>query len=255
MTPPATRPKSTDGEPGERLQKVLARAGLGSRRACEELIGQGRVSVNGKQIREQGRRVDAQADRIAVDGSVVITRTDLAYLAMNKPVGMLTAMTDDRGRPTVGDMVRERTESGIVHVGRLDIETEGLLLLTNDGQLGHRLAHPSYEVPKTYRAQVPGPLPRDLGKRLKSGVALEDGPAKVDDFTVIDVAAGQAMIEVVLHEGRNRIVRRMLAEVGHPVSRLVRTQVGPVRLGRTRPGAVRNLSPREIADLFKVVDL
>lgn len=250
----------TDGrnsdQTGERLQKVLARAGVGSRRASEDLIAQGRVSVNGVQVREQGRRVDAATDRISVDGSVVITRTDLIHLAMNKPEGVLTAMSDDRGRPTVGALLVDRgAGEALFHVGRLDIDTEGLLLLTNDGELGHRLAHPSFEVPKTYVAQVSGAISRDLGRRLKSGIELDDGPARVDAYKLLDVAAGQALIELVLHEGRNRLVRRLLAAAGHPVNRLVRTQIGPVRLGRTKPGAVRKLTPHEISELFKLVGL
>ncbi len=249
----ASRSQSADPT-GERLQKVLARAGIGSRRASEELIAQGRVSVNGEQVREQGRRVDSQTDRIAVDGSVVITRTDLIHLAMNKPEGVLSAMSDDRGRPTVGDLIAERDEA-VFHVGRLDIDTEGLLLLTNDGPLGHRLAHPSYEVPKTYLAQVSGAISRDLGRKLKAGIELDDGMARVDSYKVVDVAAGQALVELVLHEGRNRLVRRLLAATGHPVNRLVRTQIGPVRLGRTKPGAVRKLTPHEIAELIKLVGL
>jgi 23S rRNA pseudouridine2605 synthase len=237
---------------GIRLQKVLAAAGLGSRRACEELIAEGRVAVNGKAVREQGLRVDPQTAIVEVDGSRVNVREDLVYLALNKPRGVLSTMSDPEGRPTVGDYVAERSQR-LFHVGRLDVETEGLLLLTNDGELAHRLTHPSYEVPKTYLAEVPGPIPRALGRRLREGIELEDGLIAVDSFAVVDVAAGRAVVELVLHEGRNHLVRRLLEAVDHPVSRLVRTAVGPVSLGHQRQGTVRKLSQREIGDLHALV--
>jgi 23S rRNA pseudouridine2605 synthase len=237
---------------GLRLQKVLAAAGLGSRRACEELIAAGRVSVDGKTVREQGMRIDPRTAVVAVDGSRINVRDDLVYLALNKPRGVLSTMNDPQGRPTVGDYVAER-DLRLFHVGRLDADTEGLLLLTNDGELAHRLTHPSFEVPKTYLAEVPGPIPRDLGRRLRAGVELEDGRVAVDSFKVADVAGGRAVVEVVLHEGRKHVVRRLLAAVGHPVSRLVRTAVGPVKLGHHRQGTVRRLSQREIGDLYAAV--
>src|SRR5204863_2113476 len=167
-------------------------------------------SVNGETVRVQGLRVDPHADRIAVDGSRIEIREDRATYAINKPSGVLTAMSDDRNRSTVGDMIGDLAP-GLVHVGRLDQDTEGLLLLTNDGELAHRLAHPSYEVRKTYLAQVSGSVPRDLGRRLHAGVELEDGPVKVDSFRVVDTHAGQSVVEVVPHEGRKNIVRRLLA--------------------------------------------
>ncbi len=176
------------------------------------------------------------------------------YLALNKPPGVLSTMSDDRGRPTVGDFVAER-EQRLFHVGRLDQDSEGLLLFTNDGELAHRLMHPRYEVLKTYLAQVPGPVGRDLGRKLRAGVALDDGVVKVDGFTLVDSSHGQALVEVVLHEGRKHIVRRLLAEVGHPVTRLVRTQIGPVRLGHQRPGTVRRLSLGEVGELYQLVGL
>jgi 23S rRNA pseudouridine2605 synthase len=237
---------------GIRLQKVLAAAGLGSRRACEELIAAGRVSVDGRVVREQGVRVDPDTAVVAVDGSRVNVRGDLIYLALNKPQGVLSTMSDPEGRPTVGDYVAERDQR-LFHVGRLDAETEGLLLLTNDGELAHRLTHPSFEVPKTYLAEVPGPIPRTLGRRLRAGVELDDGTVKVDSFRVVDVASGRAVVELVLHEGRKHVVRRLLAEVGHPVSRLVRTAVGPVVLGHQRQGTVRRLNQKEIGDLHALV--
>jgi 23S rRNA pseudouridine2605 synthase len=163
-------------------------------------------------------------------------------------------MSDDRGRKTIVDFLGERAER-LFHVGRLDYDTEGLMLLTNDGELAHRLAHPSYEVAKTYVAEVSAPVPRDLGRRLQAGVELEDGVAAADKFRVLEQAGGRAMVEITLHEGRKHIVRRMLAEVGHPVSRLLRITVGPIKLGNLRPGATRDLTTREIGELYAAVGL
>jgi 23S rRNA pseudouridine2605 synthase len=244
------------GETAVRLQKVLAAAGLGSRRACEELIAAGRVTVDGV-VAELGTRVDPDRAVIHVDGQRVNVRSDLVYLALNKPRGVLSTMSDDRGRRTVADPVADRPDCPF-HVGRLDADTEGLLLLTNDGELAHRLMHPGFGVPKTYLATVPGPVPRTLGRRLREGVQLEDGPVRVDAFRVVQQEGGgadiKAIVEVVLHEGRNRIVRRMLDAVGHPVLRLVRTSIGPVRLGGQRPGTLRELTPDELGELFRLVD-
>ncbi len=254
-THPGDRPAAEpDDQPGDRLQKVLARAGVGSRRVCEDMIAAGRISVNGKQVRVQGMRMDPQRDQIAVDGVRIEIRDDRVTYALNKPFGVITAMSDDRGRPCVGDMVGDLAP-GLVHVGRLDQDTEGLLLLTTDGELAHRLAHPSYEVPKTYLAQVSGSIPRDLARRLKAGVELEDGPVRVDSFRVVDTWAGQSVVEVVLHEGRKHIVRRLLAHVGLPVSRLTRTQVGPIRLDRMRSGSIRRLTRKELGTLQELVGL
>jgi 23S rRNA pseudouridine2605 synthase len=239
---------------GERLQKVLARAGVGSRRVCEDMIEAGRISVNGRTVAVQGMRVDPRRDKIAVDGARLELRDDRVTYALNKPAGVITAMSDDRNRPTIGDMVGDLAP-GLVHVGRLDQDTEGLLLVTNDGELAHRLAHPSYEVRKTYLAQVSGSIPRDLAKRLRGGVELEDGPVKVDSFRVVDTHAGQSVVEVVLHEGRKHIVRRLLASVGLPVSRLTRTAVGPVKLERMRSGSIRRLSRAEVGALQEQVGL
>jgi 23S rRNA pseudouridine2605 synthase len=239
---------------GVRLQKVLAAAGVGSRRHCEELIGAGRVEVAGQIVRRFGARVDPENQIIRVDGKRIPSRQDVVYLAFNKPVKVLTAMTDDRGRATITDFLGDRAER-LFHVGRLDYDTEGLMLLTNDGELAHRLAHPSYEVAKTYLADVPGSIPRDLGRRLATGVELEDGVAVADKFRVIEQAGGRALVEVTLHEGRNRIVRRMLAAVGHPVSRLVRISVGPIKLGNLPPGDTRDLTTKEIGELYAAVGL
>ncbi|MDT4919343.1 MAG: rRNA synthase [Pseudonocardiales bacterium] len=241
-------------EPGGaiRLQKVLAAAGLGSRRACEELIAAGRVTVDGK-VAELGSRADPQTAVIHVDGNRVIVRDDLVYLALNKPRGVLSAMSDSRGRRTIGELVEDRPER-LFHVGRLDADSEGLLLLTNDGELAHRLMHPSFGVLKTYLATVPGPVGKEVGRRLRAGVVLDDGPASVDAFRVVQAHDNQAIVEVVLHEGRKHIVRRLLAEVGHPVSRLVRTRIGPVHLGGQRAGTIRPLTRAELADLHRLAE-
>ncbi len=236
-----------------RLQKVLAAAGIGSRRTCEDLIAAGRVSVDGVPVAQLGMRIDPQTAIVHVDGARINVRADLVYLALNKPRGVLSAMTDDRGRRTVGDLVADRDER-LFHVGRLDADSEGLLLLTNDGDFAHRLMHPSFGVSKTYLATVPGPLARDVGRRLRAGVDLEDGPVAVDSFRVVQTSGGRAIVEVVLHEGRKHIVRRLLDAVGHPVERLVRTAIGPVRLGGQRAGTVRPLTREELAGLHRLVD-
>lgn len=239
---------------GVRLQKVLASAGVASRRKAEELIRDGRVKVDGIVVREMGTRIDPDKAVVHVDGTRITTRTDLVYLALNKERGVLSTMSDDQGRPHVGQMLEDRSER-LFHVGRLDMESEGLLLLTNDGDLAHRLTHPSYGVAKTYVAEVPGPIPKDLGRRLRAGVELEDGPAKVDSFDVLDLHANRAVVEVVIHEGRKHIVRRLLEAVDRPVSRLVRTQIGPIQLGHQRPGTLRKLNPVEVGQLYKAVGL
>jgi 23S rRNA pseudouridine2605 synthase len=179
------------------------------------------------------------------------------YLALNKPRGMHSTMSDDRGRPCIGDLVERRVRGNkkLFHVGRLDADTEGLILLTNDGELAHRLMHPSREVPKTYLATVTGSVPRGLGKKLRAGIELEDGLARVDDFAVVDAIPGKTLVRLILHEGRNRIVRRLLAAVGYPVEALVRTDIGAVSLGEQRPGSIRPLRRDEIGHLYKAVGL
>lgn len=239
---------------GTRLQKVLAAAGVGSRRACEMLISEGRVDVDGQVVRELGVRVDPLRQTIHVDGERINFDESRVYLAFNKPVGVVTTMSDELGRVSIGDYVAGRPER-LFHVGRLDADTEGLLILTNDGDLAHRLQHPAHGVLKTYIAEIPGPVPRDLGKRLREGVELDDGPVAVDSFKVVDSRPGKAIVEVILHEGRKHIVRRMLDHVGHPVLSLVRTQVGPITLGSTQAGRWRSLSKPEIADLYKAAGL
>jgi 23S rRNA pseudouridine2605 synthase len=251
---PGERDSLIDVPGGVRLQKVLAAAGVGSRRHCEEMIGAGRVEVDGEIVRRFGARVDPEHQIIRLDGKRIPSRQDLSYLAFNKPPGVLTAMSDDRGRPTVTDYLGDRAER-LFHVGRLDYDTEGLMLLTNDGELAHRLAHPRYGVLKTYLAEVPGPVTKDLGRRLMTGIELDDGVATADRFRVVERSGNRVMVEITLHEGRKRIVRRMLAEAGHPVQRLVRTDVGPVRLGQLKPGAVRELTTAEIGELYASVGL
>lgn len=239
---------------GVRLQKLLAAAGVGSRRTCENLISAGRVEVDGHVITALGVRIDPSTQAVHVDGSRVQLDTSRVYLAFNKPLGVVSTMSDELGRPCVGDFVSNRKER-LFHVGRLDADTEGLLLLTNDGELAHRLQHPSYGVLKTYLAQIPGPVPRDLGKRLRAGIDLEDGPVKIDSFKLVDSAPGKALVEVQLHEGRKHVVRRLLEAVGHPVITLVRTDVGPIRLGDLRSGRMRSLNRPEIGQLYSAAGL
>lgn len=246
-------PADTSHE-GERLQKVLAAAGIGSRRACEDLIDAGRVSVDGEVVRTQGRRVDPLTAVIHVDGSRVILDDDLLYLAFNKPRGVLSTMADEQGRLSIGDYTAHR-EKRVFHVGRLDADSEGLMLLTNDGALAHRLTHPSFGIQKVYLAEVPGPIKADVKKRLLAGVELDDGPVKVDAFRVVDNLPGKLLVEVTLHEGRQHVVRRLLDEVGHPVSRLVRTAMGPIQLASLKPGKMRRLSKPEIGTVYKAVGL
>ncbi len=247
---------AADGE-GVRLQKVLSQAGIASRRVAERMIIDGRVEVDGSIVTELGTRVDPERSVIRVDGTRVRVDDEMVYLALNKPIGMHSTMSDDRGRPCIGDLVEHRVRGNkkLFHVGRLDAETEGLLLLTNDGELAHRLMHPSFEVPKTYLATVTGQVPRGLGKKLKAGVELDDGPVQVDDFAMVDTIPGRSLVKVTLHEGRKHIVRRLLAHVGYPVEALVRTDIGAVTLGEQRPGSIRALNRKEIGELYKAVGL
>ncbi|WP_270888091.1 pseudouridine synthase [Pedococcus sp. 5OH_020] len=238
---------------GIRLQKLLAAAGVGSRRVCENLISEGRVEVDGHVVTELGVRIRAD-QTVHVDGVRVQLDESRVYFAFNKPLGVVTTMNDELGRISIGDYVGNRHER-LFHVGRLDADTEGLLILTNDGGLAHRLQHPQYGVAKTYLAQIRGPVPRDLGRRLREGVELDDGPASVDSFRVVDSQPGRALVEVILHEGRKHIVRRLLDAVGHPVLSLVRTQVGPIHLGDTKPGKMRKLTKDEVGRLYSAAGL
>ncbi|MFD3947778.1 pseudouridine synthase [Streptomyces sp. NPDC058579] len=253
--PEIKTPKTFPGaeQEGERLQKVLARAGMGSRRACEELIEQARVEVNGEIVLEQGKRVDPEKDEIKVDGLTVATQSYI-FFALNKPAGVVSTMEDPDGRQCLGDYVTNR-ETRLFHVGRLDTETEGIILLTNHGELAHRLTHPKYGVKKTYLAAITGPLPREVGRLLKDGIQLEDGFARADHFRVVEQVGKNYLVEVTLHEGRKHIVRRMLAEAGFPVEKLVRTSFGPIGLGDQKSGWLRRLTNTEVGMLMKEVGM
>ncbi|WP_460863016.1 pseudouridine synthase, partial [Nocardiopsis coralliicola] len=239
---------------GVRLQKALAQAGVASRRASEELIAEGRVTVDGHTVRRFGARVDPERSEIRVDGMLAATAPDKLYFALNKPRGVVSTMSDPEGRPTLADYAGQ-TEERLFHVGRLDTETEGLILLTNDGELANRLTHPKYKVVKTYIAKVPGPVPRGVVRRVRDGVELEDGPVQVDSFRVVDNVEPKALVEIRLHEGRKHIVRRLMDEVGHPVSDLARTQVGPIDLNVLKPGTMRALTAREVSELYSAAGM
>ena len=245
---------------GERLQKVLAHAGVASRRACESLIASGRVSVDGMTVTETGLRVDPATQEIRLDGTRVLTDPDIVTVMVHKPAGVVTTMEDPQGRPTVADLadewvVEHAARVRLVHVGRLDTETEGLLLVSNDGELSHRLMHPSYEIAKTYVAIVEGRAEHWVPSRLRRGVELGDGIAKADRVIIKDSGPAGSIIEITLHSGRNRVVRRMLAAVGHPVTRLARTRIGPLTLGSLRSGRARRLTGAEVSALQNEVGL
>ncbi|WP_284782878.1 pseudouridine synthase [Corynebacterium rhinophilum] len=246
-----------DKPKGERLQKVLAKAGVASRRHAEILIDAGRVEVNGNVILKQGVKVNPAVDVIRVDGVRVNVNEDQEYFILNKPRGMQSTMSDDLGRPCVGDVVSEKVASGqrLFHVGRLDADTEGLLILTNDGELANRLMHPKYEVKKTYLATVLGEADNKLVRQLKEGIELEDGLAKADFVQVVDKNQGFSLVRVELHEGRKHIVRRLLKEAGYPVQRLVRTKLHTVQLGDMKPGGLRALNSNELTSLYKAVGM
>ncbi|MEX5299379.1 pseudouridine synthase [Kocuria sp. CPCC 205292] len=252
--PPVDRLDQHDPN-GVRLQKLMAQAGVASRRVCEEMIEAGRVQVNGETVTELGIRVDPDSVEIHVDGVRVQLDENLVYYAFNKPEGVLSTMDDPEGRPCVSDYLNQQRNERVFHVGRLDVETEGLLLLTNDGELTNRLTHPSYEVPKTYLVQVRGPMEKGIGAAMKAGIELEDGIASVDSFRLVDSTPGHLLVEVVLHSGRNRIVRRLFDAVGHPVEKLVRTEVGPIRIGDQRQGTIRRLSKTEVGHLLASVGM
>ena len=213
------------------------------------MIAAGRVTVNGE-VAVLGRRVDAEKDQVQVDGSTVPLRADLEYLLLNKPEGVVTTADDEAGRETVLDLVEATAR--IWPVGRLDIGTEGALLVTNDGELTHRLTHPRYHVPKTYLAEVTGPVGAAVLKRLSRGVELDDGPVAPAEVHLIERGAQRSLLELTISEGRNRQVRRMMEAVGHPVVALVRTAIGPLRLGRLKPGTYRRLTVDEIRALYRV---
>ena len=243
---------TTAGNPeGERLQKVMAAAGVASRRVCEDLIAAGRVAVNGVRVEEPGRRV-LPTDLVSVDGKAIQLDTTKLYIMLNKPTGIVSSLNDNRGRPDLRrytSMFDER----LFNVGRLDAETSGLLLLTNDGELAHILAHPSFGVLKTYIAKVEGVVNQHTINKLVGGIELEDGLIEADKARIIGTPSNnETVVEVTLHSGRNRIVRRMLDEVGHPVIDLVRRQFGPLHLGSLAPDAMRDLTKAEIGELLTI---
>ena len=245
----------TEPVEGVRLQKVLAQAGLGSRRACEALIGEGRVEVNSEVVTEQGRRVDPERDVIRVDGARIPPPRRHLYLALNKPRGVVVTMDDPEGRRTIADLLAEEGKRSLkkerlFHVGRLDTDTEGLLILTNDGDFAHRLAHPSYQVPKTYIAEVSGVISPQTLRRLRRGVTLDDGPVRPTSVKIVSSVGEKTLIKITLQEGRNRIVRRTMEAVGHPVRRLSRIGIGPVRLGNLKVGECRELTREELGGLL-----
>jgi 23S rRNA pseudouridine2605 synthase len=240
------------GEEGERLQKVLAHAGLGSRRAMEELIAAGRVKVNGRRA-QLGVRVDPDKDEVEVDGSRVPLEQDLVHYMLNKPVGVVSTASDPEGRQTVVELLD--LPARVWPVGRLDTDSEGLLIVTNDGELTHRLTHPRYEVPKTYLAEVKGTAGSRAIKQLIAGVELEDGITKRAKVALVEAIRGGTLLEITITEGRNRQVRRMCEAVGHPVKRLVRTTLGPLQLGRLKPGTFRKLSLEEVRALYRACGL
>lgn len=236
----------------ERLQRALARAGCGSRRACEDLIRSGRVTVNGR-VATLGDRVDPERDAVAVGGHRVSTDPGLRYLAFHKPAGVTTTMRDPHAAADLRRFLPD--EPRVFPVGRLDRETEGLLLLTNDGELANRLAHPRHGVEKEYLAEVEGSPTERHAARLRRGVELEDGPAAAISARAVARTGGRGAVRLVMGQGRKREVRRMLAAVGLPVRRLIRVRIGPLRLGRLRAGEVRELEPEEVRALYRAAGL
>ncbi|WP_159611711.1 pseudouridine synthase [Glutamicibacter sp. JC586] len=252
----ANRMEHGESQDGIRLQKAMANAGVASRRVCEEMITEGRVEVNGQLVVELGARVDPAKDSIHVDGMRIQVNQTNRYYVFNKPKHVMSTMDDPEGRRTIADYFKnEHHAQRLFHVGRLDYKTEGVLILTNDGELANRLQHPKYEVPKTYLVQIPGPLPRAVSNQLREGIKLEDGWIKVDDLKIIATTPKNVMVEVTLHSGRNRIVRRMFDAVGHPVQRLVRVAVGPILLGDQKQGTIRSLGNQEIGHLMAMVGM
>lgn len=239
--------------PGERVQRALARAGFGSRRGCEELIVEGRVTVNGT-VATLGDRLDPETDSVAVDGVTVNLDPNVRYYALHKPPGVVTTMKDPQGRPDIRSFLPQEGPR-VFPVGRLDRDSEGLLLLTNDGEMGNRLLHPKYEIEKEYLAEVDGvPTDRQIA-RIRRGVELDDGLAKPTSARLVATSGARGAVRLTMTEGRKREVRRLLAEVGLPVTRLVRLRVGPVKLGDLAPGAVRELSPEEIRALARAAGM
>ena len=238
-----------------RLQKALADAGVASRRACEDLITSGRVSVNGVQVTQLGTKVNPENDQLEVDGEAVTAGKSKSYLLFNKPAGVLSTMSDPEGRPCLGDYFSDRNER-LFHVGRLDKESEGLIVLTNDGNIAHRATHPSYGLVKKYLVEIEGHLSTSQAQELRSGVRLEDGLARALDVVVLrEPTPKNAWIEISIHEGRYHIVRRMFEELGLPVARLIRTEFGPLNVGETKVGRWRHLNEAEVENLFNLLAL
>lgn len=247
--------KAQDDSNSIRLQKLLAQAGFGSRRKCEDMITEGRVEVDGELVTELGTRVDPHKQQVRVDGSRVRVNPNHVTLALNKPRKVLSAMDDTKGRYTLRDIVGDKYER-IFHMGRLDYDSEGLILMTNDGELSQHVMHPKYEVEKTYVATLEGKISGTVCRRLvTTGVQLDDGWIKLDHCAIIDSSRDHTMVKVVLHSGKNRIVRRIFGSIGFPVKRLVRTQIGPIKLGDLKPGSYRVLSQTEVRSLSKEVGL
>ena len=247
---PSLPERVTEDEDGlVRLQKLLAQSGVASRRKCEELMLEGKVVVDGEVVTRLGTKVDPRTAVIRVDGQRLPPVSAHVYLALNKPRGVVSTMSDPEGRRSLGDVVAERPER-LFHVGRLDTDTAGLLILTNDGDFAQRLAHPSYEVDKTYVAEVSGEVTKATLATLRYGVTLDDGPVTVTRTRIVQQGTGKTIVALVIHEGRNRIVRRLLEHVGHPVNRLTRTRIGPVRLGQMKSGELRDLTLDELGSLL-----
>lgn len=245
---------TVDGDGLVRLQKLLAKSGVASRRRCEELMLAGLVEVDGEVVTRLGTKVDPRTAVVRVEGRRLPPISAHVYLAMNKPRGVVSTMADPEGRRTLSDLLLERDER-LFHVGRLDTDTEGLILLTNDGDFAQRVAHPSYELEKTYVAEVAGHVDRATAKRLLRGFALDGVVVEVSACRVVQASASRSIVELVIHEGRNRVVRRLLEEVGHPVRRLTRTAIGPVVLRGLRSGDVRELTPEELGTLLDAARL
>jgi 23S rRNA pseudouridine2605 synthase/16S rRNA pseudouridine516 synthase len=240
----ATNETSNADETTMRLQKALANAGVASRRVAEEMIVAGRVRVNGQVVTELGSRVDVASDLVDVDGTAIQFDQSKRYVMLNKPTGVVSSMRDERGRPDLRQFTKDWDER-LYNVGRLDADTSGLLVLTNDGDLAHVLAHPSFGVTKVYLARVRGRVTPATIARLTRGIDLEDGPIQADKARLKDASGDASLVELTLHSGRNRIVRRMMAEVGHPVLELVRRQFGPLHLGTLPVGKTRELTKIE----------
>ncbi|WP_134768781.1 pseudouridine synthase [Nocardioides sp. 1609] len=248
------RDVATDEDGLIRLQKLLAQSGVASRRRCEELMLDGEVEVDGEVVTRLGTKVDPRTAVIRVSGLRLPPVSEHVYLVLNKPRGVVSTMSDPEGRRTIADVVVDRPER-LFHVGRLDTDTSGLLLLTNDGDFANKMAHPSYEVDKTYVAEVEGRVTKETVATLLAGVELDDGPVRPTQVRIVAAQQGKSIVELVIHEGRNRIVRRLLDHLGHPVQKLSRIQLGPVRLGGLPAGELRELTNDELGALLDSVRL